>query len=309
VGSGEHDALPLPDPARLLRQYQAQFEACEGLLELAWHERPPTEKIDAEYKFVVASILGRGFSTYRAGLHLCRAGLPSQATMLARSLFEDVIAMLWASKPKNRELVLERVIAKDDHRAIVELRLQQEYARRAGKEPEPIPEDLIARADELDTLFKKSGSRSWFGDLWGAVKEVDEHWAELGGEPGALIDFHNVLNRQANYHLHNTVDALATGSRGTFSYGGERYFSYGQGRDVEEREMMVALWVLSSFFAILAEVAAKTVSEEPAVPLSEFDHVLRAAFRVLSPAALRDTGRNDPCPCGSGKKFKLCHGR
>src|SRR5258708_29125228 len=21
------------------------------------------------------------------------------------------------------------------------------------------------------------------------------------------------------------------------------------------------------------------------------------------------TGRNDPCPCGSGKKFKKCHGR
>jgi uncharacterized protein YecA (UPF0149 family) len=20
-------------------------------------------------------------------------------------------------------------------------------------------------------------------------------------------------------------------------------------------------------------------------------------------------GRNDPCPCGSGKKFKRCHGR
>jgi preprotein translocase subunit SecA len=20
-------------------------------------------------------------------------------------------------------------------------------------------------------------------------------------------------------------------------------------------------------------------------------------------------GRNDPCPCGSGKKFKFCHGR
>jgi preprotein translocase subunit SecA len=20
-------------------------------------------------------------------------------------------------------------------------------------------------------------------------------------------------------------------------------------------------------------------------------------------------GRNDPCPCGSGKKFKQCHGR
>lgn len=22
---------------------------------------------------------------------------------------------------------------------------------------------------------------------------------------------------------------------------------------------------------------------------------------------MRDVGRNDPCPCGSGKKFKKCH--
>ena len=22
-----------------------------------------------------------------------------------------------------------------------------------------------------------------------------------------------------------------------------------------------------------------------------------------------DAGRNDPCPCGSGKKFKTCHGK
>jgi uncharacterized protein YecA (UPF0149 family) len=25
-------------------------------------------------------------------------------------------------------------------------------------------------------------------------------------------------------------------------------------------------------------------------------------------ALLAKTGRNDPCPCGSGKKFKNCHG-
>jgi preprotein translocase subunit SecA len=23
----------------------------------------------------------------------------------------------------------------------------------------------------------------------------------------------------------------------------------------------------------------------------------------------KKVGRNDPCPCGSGKKYKLCHGR
>jgi preprotein translocase subunit SecA len=26
-------------------------------------------------------------------------------------------------------------------------------------------------------------------------------------------------------------------------------------------------------------------------------------------AAVQDVGRNDPCPCGSGKKFKACHGK
>jgi uncharacterized protein len=25
--------------------------------------------------------------------------------------------------------------------------------------------------------------------------------------------------------------------------------------------------------------------------------------------AFAQVGRNDPCPCGSGKKFKRCHGR
>jgi preprotein translocase subunit SecA len=26
-------------------------------------------------------------------------------------------------------------------------------------------------------------------------------------------------------------------------------------------------------------------------------------------AAMPKVGRNDPCPCGSGKKYKQCHGR
>jgi uncharacterized protein YecA (UPF0149 family) len=32
-------------------------------------------------------------------------------------------------------------------------------------------------------------------------------------------------------------------------------------------------------------------------------------FVRLSPEVLRATGRNDPCPCGSSRKFKQCHGR
>jgi preprotein translocase subunit SecA len=42
-----------------------------------------------------------------------------------------------------------------------------------------------------------------------------------------------------------------------------------------------------------AAPAATEVIQQPKVKASEFDRA----------------GRNDPCPCGSGKKFKFCHGR
>jgi preprotein translocase subunit SecA len=41
--------------------------------------------------------------------------------------------------------------------------------------------------------------------------------------------------------------------------------------------------------------------EQKYTPLAEFynEPIIRAP----------KVGRNDPCPCGSGKKFKNCHGR
>ena len=29
---------------------------------------------------------------------------------------------------------------------------------------------------------------------------------------------------------------------------------------------------------------------------------------AAGPADFTNVGRNDPCPCGSGKKYKKCHG-
>jgi preprotein translocase subunit SecA len=36
--------------------------------------------------------------------------------------------------------------------------------------------------------------------------------------------------------------------------------------------------------------------------------LIAQAFGDKDPNAAR-IGRNDPCPCGSGKKYKQCHGR
>ena len=34
-----------------------------------------------------------------------------------------------------------------------------------------------------------------------------------------------------------------------------------------------------------------------------------SARDTLPPEQLAGVSRNGPCPCGSGKKFKMCHGK
>jgi len=43
--------------------------------------------------------------------------------------------------------------------------------------------------------------------------------------------------------------------------------------------------------------------------LSHVDDDTLAAQSLASETGERKIGRNDPCPCGSGKKYKQCHGR
>lgn len=53
------------------------------------------------------------------------------------------------------------------------------------------------------------------------------------------------------------------------------------------------------------------MNPEKPKPLEEVDPELAELVReyVIQQAAKKNNiGRNDPCPCRSGKKFKKCHG-
>ena len=47
---------------------------------------------------------------------------------------------------------------------------------------------------------------------------------------------------------------------------------------------------------------------QPDTDLILLPETFTTAFPV-DPKQFAGVGRNDPCPCGSGKKFKHCHGR
>lgn len=46
-----------------------------------------------------------------------------------------------------------------------------------------------------------------------------------------------------------------------------------------------------------------------AAGLDPHNEVLKNALQAVNPYSESKVGRNEPCPCGSGKKFKKCHGK
>jgi uncharacterized protein YchJ len=57
-----------------------------------------------------------------------------------------------------------------------------------------------------------------------------------------------------------------------------------------------------------AETDRKARKAQAAEPKAETDHKAREAKAAEQKGLKIKVGRNDPCPCGSGKKYKRCHG-
>lgn len=74
------------------------------------------------------------------------------------------------------------------------------------------------------------------------------------------------------------------------------------------RETMVVCWRCENGWS--AELAAQPCQGEGASPLAELAGTFAGAPGPLGnvEAMMGTVGRNDPCPCGSGQKFKRCHG-
>jgi preprotein translocase subunit SecA len=59
---------------------------------------------------------------------------------------------------------------------------------------------------------------------------------------------------------------------------------------------------------VLAQQQAAAAAVEPSVLPEPTEDAVLAGFDADNPETWGKPGRNDQCPCGSGKKFKHCHG-
>ena len=77
----------------------------------------------------------------------------------------------------------------------------------------------------------------------------------------------------------------------------------------EEQEQMMAQMIAQGQAAAASgeDDAVAVPPQAAAAPVAAA--AAPAGFDAADPATWRNPGRNDPCPCGSGEKFKHCHGR
>ncbi|MEN8892067.1 preprotein translocase subunit SecA [Planktotalea arctica] len=78
----------------------------------------------------------------------------------------------------------------------------------------------------------------------------------------------------------------------------------GQVRPMTEEEQAAMLAEVQAQQALMQEAARESSAEASQSPVPEV-----LGFDETDSSTWGDPGRNDPCPCGSGKKFKHCHGR
>ena len=57
------------------------------------------------------------------------------------------------------------------------------------------------------------------------------------------------------------------------------------------------------------EAQAERISNVTYTHPNDDGSVAQEADPATAVAKVPKVGRNDPCPCGSGKKYKMCHGR
>jgi hypothetical protein len=154
----------------------------------------------------------------------------------------------------------------------------------------------------LDKLFGRWGDRLWCGlSLRDLVKAIENEWAAEHNRV-ELWEFFVVVHADNNETLHTSAISLASGVISDSATDFE--VDAGPSLHQVEQALFGSLWS----YTHLLSVAADHFAIEGRDRLDTAFASSRAAFDSVDPQA-RETGRNDPCPCGSGKKFKRCHGR
>jgi preprotein translocase subunit SecA len=125
------------------------------------------------------------------------------------------------------------------------------------------------------------------------LRSMDDLWIEH-------LENMEYLRRGVNLQAYGQRDPLV-------EYKKEGYQRFQELQNLIQQRVTHTLFKVK-FVRDMAEAEANKVEAlAPGVEVTGGEETLQQ-FATPSAKDMKDAGRNDPCPCGSGKKFKKCHG-
>jgi hypothetical protein len=299
------------DQDAVVKKFAAQFDAVENLRAYAWTVRPRDRAAGGQqYRSLIFAIFARATLTYRAVLHLCRAGYTEQADMLSRSLFEDMAYAHWISLDEHQEEAVDLLGKHTEYSALLAkdaIEKHKDWLSEVGALRDV--NDLEEKRAEYAKLFGRYGERSWTTkDIYSIVGEIETLWPNEETAKRELHGFYSLGHRINNQKLHNTSLSLNTAAKvHRFDEDGHPIIRLSASPTDDEgpmiRALYGALFTYGRITRLLISECGGNVEEFDAFYAKQLDTLYK-----LAPSKRHEFGRNDPCPCGSGKKYKTCHG-
>jgi hypothetical protein len=290
-------------PASQVRAFRSQFEACDRLEELVMRAvSNPTGKYTSSENAVVKLAVSRALHTFDALICLADAGYGAPALALARTLIEEAVASWWL-RGVSRDQMVNLLQA---HEQSYSLMLQGPASPEVDYLPllsglAPMTAEDVESALERFAVDPNLGTRHWTRKT---VKRMASA-SRAGMRPVEQETLEALIGKpllMANLMTHNSPLSMATRlvpeEAGTTPVG--RMTSRRPSTALVHETLAVGYESLALIAWLVCDDEDKTILD---------DEVQRGRYEfVVIPPGL-EPGRNEPCPCGSPKKYKLCHGR
>jgi hypothetical protein len=282
---------------RVIRaRYPQLFEAIETELRYVdEHLEGLMPKPPSKFDLALAAHLARASKTTLGIFRLCEHGFGELAMGALRNLGETMVSAYWMSLDKDARA--------DQFEKWAELEAieTKAFVEKMGWKVE-IPANLHDEkwVAEVEAQFPRR-IYGWMQERMDRiVRDVRTCWPE-GAAEKEFDPIMELLRAFGDQHSH-------VGTGDTVRYlqvADERRLAVhlGPGKRWVPQALFPTAWVYGQVFDLVAETWGLEDLENWR---AKFTLLLARTFPLKAEAA-RGVGRNDPCPCGSGLKFKRCH--
>jgi preprotein translocase subunit SecA len=190
----------------------------------------------------------------------------------------------------------------------------QAWADEEGVDDEAIRERLQKAADEL-----MAGKAARYGaetmrtiEKQVLLQTIDQNWRDhlvTLDHLRSVVGFRGYAQRDPLNEYKSEAFQLFQSLLERLRVEVTRMLAHVQVMTQEEQQAMVADLQARAQAAQAAQATARPAPVEQRIPALAGAGALAAGVDPDDPATWGASGRNDPCPCGSGRKYKHCHGR